>query len=126
MGCAVGKREVQFKSALGDNAASANQPAYAGDPRLAALRPVARPETAPPAYPTATALTQVVQAVAPAPAAVAVYKLSAADFASAVQPDSPFFPAPLPPPLTVAERQAQAESVSLRDIVDAIKAGKEV
>ncbi|MBI3444473.1 MAG: transglycosylase SLT domain-containing protein [Magnetospirillum sp.] len=122
--------QARFKSALGDAAASANQPAYAGDPRLAALIPVARPEAPPPASlpasPTEAALTQVVQTVAPPTSPATARKVASSDFASAIQPDSPFFPAVIPPPPSLAERQAKSETLSMRDIIDAIKAGKDV
>ncbi|EME68191.1 hypothetical protein H261_19711 [Paramagnetospirillum caucaseum] len=120
--------QARFKNALGDDAAAAHEPAVdTGNPQLAALRPVARPETPPPAStPTEAALTQVVQAVAPAVKApatqAATRSVSPSDFASALQPESPFFPAAIPP----APTGTRPQTVSLREIVEAIKAGEDV
>ncbi|KIM00021.1 Flagellar protein FlgJ peptidoglycan hydrolase [Paramagnetospirillum magnetotacticum MS-1] len=114
--------QARFKSALGDDAASAHQPAVdTSNPQLAALRPMARPEAPLPSTPTETALTQVVQAVAPVTQA-SVRSVSASDFANALAPESPFFPAPIPS----APTGKAPQTVSLRDIVESIKAGGEV
>lgn len=114
--------QARFKNALGDDAAAAHEPAVdTGNPQLAALRPVARPEVPPPSTPTEAALTQVVQAVAPVTQA-AVRSVSPSDFAQALQPESPFFPAAIP----AAPTGQRPQTVSLRDIVESIKAGGDV
>lgn len=114
--------QARFKTALGDDAGSAHEPAIdPGNPQLAALRPVARPDAPPAPTPTEAALTQVVQAVAPVTQPT-VRTVSPADFASALQPESPFFPAAIPP----APTGNRPQTVSLRDIVEAIKAGGDV
>jgi hypothetical protein len=114
--------QARFKNALGDDAAAAHQPAIdPGNPQLAALRPVARPEAPPPSTPTETAVTQVVQTVAPVTQA-SVRTVSPSDFAQALQPDSPFFPAAIP----LAPTGKAPQTVSLREIVESIKAGGEV
>jgi len=114
--------QARFKTALGDDAAAAHEPAVdTGNPQLAALRPVARPEAPPPSTPTEAALTQVVQAVAPVTQA-AVRSVSSSEFAQALQPESPFFPAAIP----TAPTGTRPQTVSLRDIVESIKAGGEV
>lgn len=95
--------QARLKDALGNHAAAAHQPVMeSGNAQLAALRPQARPEPAaqqptlsPQPTPTETAVAQVAIAVASQPAPNTV---TAADFARAVQPESPFFPAPIPPP----------------------------
>lgn len=116
--------QARFKSALGDDAAAAHRPAVdTGNPQLAALRPVARPEAPPPPTPTEAAVTQVVQAVAPVPVTQAASRsVSPSDFAQAMQPESPFFPAAIP----AAPTGNRPQTVSLRDIVESIKAGGDV
>lgn len=120
--------QSRFKSALGDDAEAAHEPAIdEGNPRLAALRPVARPEAPSPSTPTEAAVTQVAQAVAPpqppAPALPAAgQSVTAADFGKALEPESPFFPAPIP----AAPTAPRPQTVSLRQIVEAIKAGEDV
>lgn len=120
--------QARFKSALGDDAAAAHQPAIdEGNPQLAALRPVARPEAPPPSTPTGAAVTQVAEAVAPTQPATTVTRaaertVTAADFGKALQPESPFFPAAIP----AAPTAPRPQTVSLRDIVAAIKAGEDV
>jgi hypothetical protein len=120
--------QARLKSALGGDASAAHEPAIdEGNPQLAALRPVARPEAPLPSTPTGAAVTQVAQTVAPAqPAAAPVQPagrtVTAADFGNALQPESPFFPAPIPP----SPSAQRPQTVSLREIVEAIKAGEDV
>lgn len=119
--------QARFKSALGKDADSAHEPAVdESNPQLAALRPVARPEaTAPALTPTDSAVSQVAQAAASPSAPVTQARektVTAADFATALEPESPFFPAAIPN----APAAQRPQTVSLRDIVEAIKAGEDV
>jgi hypothetical protein len=82
---------------------------------------MARPEAPPPSTPTETAVTQVVQNVAPVTQSL-VRTVSPSDFANALQPDSPFFPTAIP----AAPTGKAPQTVSLREIIESIKAGGEV
>ena len=119
--------QARFKSVMGDDAA-ASQPALTGRPDLAALRPQPRPEPDAPAVteaiaametPTAKAVAAVTAAAIPASVkAAAINAYAASAFAKAIQPDSPFFPAAIPPaPSPASDQTAKAESPPQRPAI---------
>jgi len=120
--------QARFNSALNGDA---GQPALTGNPQLAALRPLPRPDRE---EPTATAVGPVKIAQAdPAPDTTAPPQVTAAlrqqalsAFAAAIQPESPFFPAAIPPapPPRPPSASGAHENLSLRDIVESVKAGE--
>lgn len=130
--------QARFKSALGAGASSSAPAISDGNPQLAALRPEPRPTQPSAEMPTAMTTTAVaaMSGAATSPTAVAVAMTATAvatnatvtaptltgAFASAVQPDSPFFPAPIP----AAPTRSLPENLSLRAIVEAVKAGQDV
>ncbi len=116
--------QARFKEALGADAMTSvgrTPPPVAGRADLAALRPLPRPEADAPATAIAAAVTTKPAAPAASQAA-AIDAYTARSFASAIQPESPFFPAAIPSSPTLIP----SENLTLRDIVEAVKAGKDV
>lgn len=128
--------QARFKTALGENHAAANQPVLIArtDDKDTAPRPLPRPaqEIAKPEVvtaalaavssqsPTAKAVAAVVNATAP------VASTASNSFASAIQPESPFFPAAIPPAPSLAEQGGKADNLSLRGMIQAMDSGKDV
>jgi hypothetical protein len=113
--------QARFKSALVRGADPA-QPALTGRTDLAALRPVLRPEPMPKAVPaidspTAQAMAQVASAAAPSASGV---------FAEVKQPDSPYFPVRIPPAPTHVVKDAPADNLTLRAVIEAMDSAKDV
>ncbi|OAN51284.1 hypothetical protein A6A04_16680 [Paramagnetospirillum marisnigri] len=114
--------QARFKTALGDDHADAGKPALLASAGALPPRPLPRPDRdsvaetapslaaakAPPSNATTEAVAAVVAHVAPMSAAEA--------FASAVEPESPFFPARIPPAPGLAGKGATpvSDSLSLR------------
>lgn len=128
--------QARFNTILGGDADSANQPALTGRPDLAALRPQPRPDmpattdtTAVAAMetPTAKAVAAISAATAPPVSnAAAANAYAASAFAKAIQPESPFFPAPIPPAPTLPGQGGKADNLTLRAVIDSMDAGKDV
>ncbi|MDO8608151.1 MAG: transglycosylase SLT domain-containing protein [Phaeospirillum sp.] len=129
--------QARFKSVMGGDDA-VGQPALTGRPDLAALRPLPRPVSEagiPPAVvvametPTAKAVAAIAAAAIP-PVAVsrsaALDAYAASVFARAIQPDSPFFPAAIPPPPSPAGLGGKADNLTLRAVIEAMDSGKDV
>lgn len=87
--------QASFRSALNDVADVATRA------DLAALRPEPRPLAATPAVASADATGEAKPAETP--------------FANAIEPPSPFFPVPMPPPLAKAATHGQSQKLTLRD-----------
>lgn len=121
--------QARFKTALVDEAAAA-RPAVTGRTDLAALRPMPRPELPPKAVPAADSPTaQAVAQVASATAASAHAPppvSAAAAFAAAIQPDSPFFPAAIPPAPTSIRQGTVVDSLTLRAVIQSMESDKGV
>ncbi|CAA7625430.1 conserved hypothetical protein [Candidatus Terasakiella magnetica] len=121
--------QARFKSALAPSGTSATSTAVTGRADLAALRPAPRP--APPIPEIPVPQTQLVAAVAPPPP---VSQISAVEtriramnaFARAIQPESPFFPAAIPPAPSVADANIKPDDLTLRGIFEAMDTAKDV
>ena len=117
--------QAHFKSVMG-GADAAGQPPLTGRPDLAALRPQPRPEPDAPGLdaavavaatetPTAKAVAAVAAAAVPTVTSTAATNAYAASsFATAVQPDSPFFPVSIPPAPVAADK---TDSLTLRPAI---------
>ncbi len=124
--------QARFNSVMGGGGGDSTQPALTGRPDLAALRPLPRPEPDAPGVtaavavaametPTAKAVAAVTAAAAPMVTnSTAVNAYAASAFANAVQPDSPFFPAPIPPATSTADSQAA------RPVIQAMNLAKDI
>lgn len=126
--------QAQFSKALGKTPALMRQTPSAlaqirPEPRpdpdqeyiaLAELRPVPRPETAESAD-SAMEVAMATPGSASRPAQPAPADPSR-PFATAIQPESPFFPVPLPPAAT----SQRADSLTMRGLLDAVDEGKKV
>ena len=135
--------QARFNTIMGGNADFASQPALTGRPDLAALRPQPRPDMPPLTIaattdttavaametPTAKAVAAISAATAPSVSnatAANAYAYAASAFAKAIQPESPFFPAPIPPAPTLTGQSGKADNLTLRAIIDSMDAGKDV
>lgn len=113
--------QARFKTALGDNHAAAAQPVLVAQASPAAPRPQPRPEREPLAAPApvlaaAAALeTPTAKAVAAVAAAAAPQGVPNA-FAQAIEPESPFFPARIPPAPALAGQTGRSDSLSQRPV----------
>ncbi|RAU20699.1 lytic transglycosylase domain-containing protein [Paramagnetospirillum kuznetsovii] len=118
--------QARFKTALGEDHASATQPVLAA---AMAPRPLPRPEpeAASSVYIAATEETPTTKAVAAiASAAAAPAAVLANSFASAIEPESPFFPARIPPAPSLAGPSGKTDSLSLRGAPPVGESGKDV
>ncbi|TAN74283.1 MAG: lytic transglycosylase domain-containing protein [Magnetospirillum sp.] len=125
--------QARFQNIMGGDDDAAGQPALTGRPDLAALRPQPRPEPAVTTAmatietPTAKAVAAVAAAVVPAATKTAAINAYAANaFANAIQPDSPFFPAAIPPSPSMAGQGGKADNLTLRAVIDSMDSGKDV
>lgn len=120
--------QARFKTSLVDET-TAGRPAVTGRTDLAAIRPVPRPDLPPKAVPAADSPTaQAVAQVASATIAAQVPPpaSAAAAFAAAIQPDSPFFPAAIPPAPTSIRQGTVVDSLTLRAVIQSMESDKGV
>ncbi|CAA7627462.1 transglycosylase SLT domain-containing protein [Magnetospirillum sp. SS-4] len=141
------KVQARFMSAMPDGA-DASRPALSRRVDLAAIRPLPRPETAdqdahrqsarsdtpplPPVPPgkampaSDTPTAQAMARVASAAAAEIGAALPAAAFATAIQPDSPFFPVAIPPAPSSVRQGPNVDSLTMRAVIQAMDSDKDV